>query len=388
MMDSTIHGNQAGSNGGGIENSGGITLVNSTVSGNQVNGSGGGLYNSTFGTLESRNATIVSNTANADGGGLSRYGGGIANDDGGTVNLANTILSSNIHVIVNDFGPFAVNDDCKGTLNQFRYSLLTTTTGCSFTNDNSITGVNPKLEALADNGGPNQTHALKADSPAIDAGDLNGCKDPEEIILTSDQRGELRPFDGDMDGTAVCDIGAYEYIIYQPLTVNKVGSGDGSITSTPAGIDCDPDCSANFPQNSLVTLTAVPEDGSAFGGWSGACIGTGDCQVTMDAQKTITATFSADLQLTIDKAGTGDGQISSSPAGIDCGQDCSAAFAQESLVTLTADPEEGSAFSGWGGACSGTDDCQIAMDADKNITATFVAAEETLLHLFLPMSLR
>jgi hypothetical protein len=302
--------------------------------------------------------------------------------------LFNTILSLNIHVVVNDFGPFAVNDDCKGTLDQLSYSLLTTTTGCTFTSDHSITGENPMLEALADNGGPTHTHALKADSPAVDAGDPDGCKDAEGNILTADQRGEPRPFDGDQDGTAVCDMGAYEYVLYQGLTVEKAGTGDGSITSSPEGIDCGETCSTDLPQDYAVTLTADPDEGSSFTGWSGACSGMGDCQLTMDAGKVVTATFELNQQLTVTKAGAGDGRVTSSPPGIDCGSDCSAAFAHGSLVTLTAEPDEGSTFTGWSGACTGSGDCQLTMDAETSITATFTILTDPTLKLFLPMSLR
>ena len=387
IMNSTISGNQTPLSGGGIRNYGGINLINSTISGNQADVSGGGIYNHASGTLEARNATIVGNTANADGIGVSSNGGGIKNA-GGTVNMFNTILALNIHAIESGGFLTAVDDDCNGTLNQLSYSLLTTTTGCTFTNDNSITGQNPKLESLADNGGPTQTHALKADSLAIDAGHPNGCKDTQANDLTTDQRGEGRPFDGDLDGAAVCDMGAYEFIITQQLTVDKIGTGDGLISSSPDGIDCGQDCIAAFAQDSLITLTADPDESSTFSGWSGACSGTGDCEITMDAQKTITATFEADLQLIVNKAGTGDGRISSSLPGIDCGQDCSASLAPNTIVTLTANPDEGSTFSGWSGACSGIGDCEFTMDAQKTVTATFTATSGGLLKLFLPLSLR
>ena len=388
-INSTINNNQSEFFGGGIRNIGGIKLINSTISGNWTNGSGGGIYVDDAGTLEARNATIVDNTAKADGSGLSDNGGGIKNNDG-TVNLFNTILALNIHIEKSGDFLIAVDDDCKGGLDQVSYSLITTTTGCTFTNDNSITGQNPKLEALADNGGRTQTQALKAESPTIDAGNPNGCKDPQANDLTTDQRGEIRPFDGDLDGTAVCDIGAYEFILYQQLTVNKIGTGDGLVSSSPAGIDCGQDCSAALPQDSLFTLRAAPDAGSTFSGWSGDCSGTGDCEITMDAQKTITATFETqlDLQLTVTKAGTGDGRVSSSPAGNDCGQNCSASFAPDSLVTLTADPDESSTFNGWSGACSGTGDCEVTMDTAKTVTATFTATIGGLLKLFLPLSLR
>ena len=78
------------------------------------------------------------------------------------------------------------------------------------------------------------------------------------------------------------------------LTVNKAGNGSGTVTSNPAGIDCGNGCSAAFAPNTVVTLTATPMAGSLFSGWSGACTGSGNtCQVTMDAAKSVTATFTA-----------------------------------------------------------------------------------------------
>lgn len=78
------------------------------------------------------------------------------------------------------------------------------------------------------------------------------------------------------------------------LTVNKAGNGSGTVTSNPVGIDCGTTCSAAFVPNTVVTLTATPTAGSLFGGWSGACAGSGNtCQVTMDAAKSVTATFTA-----------------------------------------------------------------------------------------------
>jgi hypothetical protein len=75
------------------------------------------------------------------------------------------------------------------------------------------------------------------------------------------------------------------------LTVNKAGPGSGTVTSSPPGINCGPACisfSAEFEENSLVTLTAT---GANFGGWSGACSGTGACSVTMTGDLAVTATF-------------------------------------------------------------------------------------------------
>ncbi len=75
------------------------------------------------------------------------------------------------------------------------------------------------------------------------------------------------------------------------LTVTKAGNGSGTVTSSPAGINCGGTCSAIFNQGETVTLTLTPSAGSAFEGWSSACTGTGTCTVTMDADKAVTATF-------------------------------------------------------------------------------------------------
>jgi hypothetical protein len=79
---------------------------------------------------------------------------------------------------------------------------------------------------------------------------------------------------------------------FQPksdLTVTKVGSG--TVTSTPAGINCGPTCTASFDTGSNVTLSAAPAGGFAFTGWSGACTGLGPCVVAMNGPKTATANF-------------------------------------------------------------------------------------------------
>jgi len=156
------------------------------------------------------------------------------------------------------------------------------------------------------------------------------------------------------------------------LNVAKDGTGTGTVTSDPLGIDCGADCSEVYNHNTVVTLTAAPEIGSAFAGWSGACTGAETCVVTMDAAKTVTATFSLNAYtLTVDKAGTGTGTVTSDPLGIDCGADCSEVYDYSTVVTLTAAPAIGSTFAGWSGACTGTGTCVVTMDAAKTVTANF-----------------
>lgn len=75
------------------------------------------------------------------------------------------------------------------------------------------------------------------------------------------------------------------------LTVAKPGSGAGTVTSTPAGIDCGVTCSAAYNFGTAVALLATPAAGSLFTGWSGACAGSGACSVTMNAAMAETANF-------------------------------------------------------------------------------------------------
>jgi len=152
------------------------------------------------------------------------------------------------------------------------------------------------------------------------------------------------------------------------LSVAFAGSGGGTVTSSPAGINCGAACSASFALGTQVTLTPSANPLSQFTGWSGACAGTGPCVVTVDAAKSVTATF---ILQTVTKIGTGTGTVTSSPAGINCGATCNALFGGGTPVTLTAAPGAGSLFLGWSGACSGTASCLLTMDAAKTATATF-----------------
>jgi hypothetical protein len=156
------------------------------------------------------------------------------------------------------------------------------------------------------------------------------------------------------------------------LTVNKAGSGQGSVNSNLAGINCGADCTEAYPKNALVTLTVTPNDNfSIFTGWQGACTGMAPCTVTMDAAKSVTATFVKSYPLTILKGGSGKGKVTSELPGIDCGTDCSEVYPEGTLVNLSITPRENSIFTGWEGACTGMASCTVTIDAAKSVTATF-----------------
>jgi uncharacterized repeat protein (TIGR02543 family) len=157
------------------------------------------------------------------------------------------------------------------------------------------------------------------------------------------------------------------------LTVSRAGLGTGTVTSSPVGINCGTDCVETYLVNTGVTLTASAGTNSVFTGWSGGgCSGTGACVVTMDAAKTVTATFAPTFALTVVRAGSGSGTVVSDPVGISCGTDCTESYESGTMVMLTGAAEIGSTFGGWsGGGCSGTGSCTVTMDAAKSVTATF-----------------
>ncbi len=182
--------NNSASSGGGIYNSGTLTLHQCTLSGNYANSFGGGIRNTVSGTLTLNQCTLSGNRANTG------TGGGIGNI--GTLNLTNTIVAGNTA---------ASSDDIAGS---------TTTSGGV-----NLTSGFPMLAALGNYGGPTPTMPPLPGSPAID-----GCTNGSPAFAT-DQRGFARVVDGDFNGTAVADIGAVEFA---PRIVTSAADDGGAGT--------------------------------------------------------------------------------------------------------------------------------------------------------------
>ena len=153
--------------------------------------------------------------------------------------------------------------------------------------------------------------------------------------------------------------------------ITSAGTGNGTVTSHPAGINCGSDCSESYTSGTVVALSAIPATGSIFSGWSGSGCSTGS--VTMNNSRNCTATFNAQpvqtFGLSVAKTGTGNGTVSSSPAGINCGSDCSESYTSGVVVALSVIPAAGSVFSGWSG--SGCSTGAVTMNGSRSCTAVF-----------------
>ena len=217
---SILNGNSSGQDGGGIISfqQSTISLSNSTLSGNSAAKNGGGI-NTVRSTLTLSNSTITNNRAD-QGGGVS-----YSSPASSSITVASTIIASNTAATGTDvFGAFT---DSGNNL------IQNTTDSTGFNESSTITGVNPLLGSLQDNGGATPTQALLPSSPAINAG-----SNPQN--LTTDQRGTGFPRVND----GVADIGAFESSVNIPPFAANVGLVtliDTAISVNLLARDFDPD---------------------------------------------------------------------------------------------------------------------------------------------------
>lgn len=164
------------------------------------------------------------------------------------------------------------------------------------------------------------------------------------------------------------------------VEVVKEHGGEGSVVSTPAGIDCGTDCVASFSFGSVVRLTARAEGNSHFMGWSGACEGQKTtCQVSINQVREVGARFVAGVDLHIGLLGQEEAGMVRIQDGPECDTNCVTNHPVGTRLRLEAVPVYGEAvFEGWSGACSGKGICTIDMDEDKELGATFLFTQSLL----------
>ncbi len=275
IRDSAITGNKA-TNGGGIAGRRRVLmyLVNTTISGNTAAEAGGGITTNGQAVLE--NLTIADNTVTAPGeGGI---GAGINAFAMGSFTFVNTLLANNT---LQGASPQTSNCGCSG--DAACSVTVMRSVGHNLADDSScfldpahgdLPQTDPLLQPLADNGGSTPSHSLVMSSPAVDAGSDSQCPN-------NDQRGGLRPADGDLDGSFGCDIGAYELFTHTAdLHIEDVVAPDRVFTGDPVMLSIvvhnDPAATAAasavaIDTDALPTGFAVSEAAYDAPGGSGSC---------------------------------------------------------------------------------------------------------------------
>ena len=208
-----------------------ITLTNVTLSGNGA-GAGAALANEQGSTAVLTNVTIADNSANNNGGGLS-------NSSGGSLTVGNSIIFGN---------SAASGPDCSGTITSAGHNI--STCGLSGSGDGSS---DPLLEPLALNDGSTLNYALADGSPARDGGSNTLCP-------AADQRGNLRPIDGDGDNTATCDVGSYEHGLGFFITDASLTEGDSGSVQMSFIV------TRSFITSTTTTVDYATVDGTALAG--------------------------------------------------------------------------------------------------------------------------
>ncbi len=188
LTATTVISNVATTLGGGIFSGENLNIINATISGNQAGTQGGAIFQSSStgnGILNLINSTLVNNTAPDTG--------GLFHNDRGEVHIRNSLIAGNSRY------------NCRGTQAFFSEGHnIADRLDCPFSQPTDWQQTDPRLGPLQNNGGNVLTHALLPFSPAVDTAYNNDCP-------STDQRGILRPIDATDIGNPRCDIGAYEY---------------------------------------------------------------------------------------------------------------------------------------------------------------------------------
>jgi predicted outer membrane repeat protein len=265
-------------------------LTNVVFSGNYAIGQGGAIYNDGRNSGSSvpvlTNVTFSGNFVDGEGAAIYNFimGGGICSPD-----VRNTVMWNNRDRFYT--GTVSATIFNKNSTVTLTHSLVQDVyssgswVGGSYKDGGGNLDDDPLfIEPISPTSAPTVTGNLRlgAGSPAINAG-----KNDFVSSLTTDLDGNPRI------AAVLVDMGAYEAQGYHQLAVSISGSGGGIVTSLPPGINCGSNCSMPVKAGDKVTLFAKPNKDSLFTGWSEDCskIKSWDCDVILDADKSVTATF-------------------------------------------------------------------------------------------------
>ncbi|MGN6216099.1 MAG: InlB B-repeat-containing protein [Solirubrobacterales bacterium] len=243
--------------------------------------------------------------------------------------------------------------------------------------------------------------AVKSKQPGIDCPGACAAEYDEgsEVVLTAspDAHSAFAGWSGACSGTATtCRvtmtqarevIAEFSALPQQNLSVSVEGSGEGEVTSEPVGIECSVgttgSCAEHFNRDSTVILTARPAPHTRFKEWVGLPCDESTsptCSVTMSGDEAIAARFEAIPPQALQVSVSGQGLVTSEPAGISCPGTCAGEFDEGSTVTLTAAPVAHQELVAWSG-CGGEPApgrCEVQMSEAKAVEAVFGPIHRTV----------
>jgi hypothetical protein len=442
LIGSTVSDNFATHDGGGIYNAGTLKLVNSTLANNRDNDIGGGIYNASTGTLELINVTVADNTGGGNihnAASQSNFqatntivqscSGTAGTDNGGNLDGGTGCgftSSSSVSGVPIGLGPLQDNGGPTLTMLPNPTSpavglgLIGTCAGSDVNGVDqrgAIRAVSPfactsgaveylyllTVDVLSPGGGsvsddfmPHFINVCTYTGGVCSAGYATGT----DVVLTATPDtgyafvkwgGDCAAFGDSFMATVTmtqprnCTA---EFSIGHTLTVTVVGNGSVTDDLTFPRInvctETDSPCSADYATDTDVTLEATADVGHIFVGWSGDCSGTlTTATVTMSQNRSCTATFAVAKTLDVTVTGSGTGTVTDNYSRIACASgsstDCSAEYAINTNVTLTATADTGSIFVGWGGDCAAAGEAitaDVVMSDDRACTAKFERAFE------------
>jgi hypothetical protein len=228
----------------------------------------------------------------------------------------------------------------------------------------------------------------------FNGGSAGACTSPQpngtavEIVATAKAGSTFAGFSSGTGSASACSTSPCSFTIeansavtatFTPisrtLTITEAGTGSGEVKCKFNGGSAGA-CTSPQPNGTAVEIVATAKAGSTFAGFgsgtgSASACSTSPCSFTIEANSAVTATFEPEpekFELTIVKAGTGSGSVTCNATA------CAATYPEGEEVTLAANPASGSTFTGWsGGGCSGTASCEVTIEEDTTVTATFTA---------------
>ena len=319
ILRSAINGNEAIGGAGIAGRVARFDITNTTISSNTAKDVGAGIH--TAGPVYLQNVTVADNvattTAPVGGAGLNSF-------SNGQYFFGNTLLSNNMIASAEGGTPRLANCGCAGgggcavgDLNSQGYNLEDGDT-CELDQLGDQKNTPTQLIALADNGGLTETHELTfiatgnpGNSPALDTGDDSSCPN-------NDQRGSIRPFDGDEDGTANCDIGAFELANFTTdLQISNMFAPDEVFKGDEFTVEVTVFNNTANPDTNVVLVTDALPSGVTLVGTPTSTVGT--CAVNAGVVTCtigdLAGTSSATVTLTLSAATVGDAVITATVSG-------------------------------------------------------------------------